>query len=323
MAIPEVIEQFTGTVAKLGLVDMASFDLVAGPQAGPALPFTSATFNPGEGFTQFDEITGLFVPSAAMEDVKSPSMSVTAAVHADAIPNLLKHAIAPPVSTDQTTNYRHVHTLGDTPAHSFALERQQLDSSVPSRLFWGARTSRLSLSMDSTGALQYTWDSESVRVRDWDATLYTSPLTEYTSQPFDTQLCVMNVGSTAIGYVNSFTLDLDWQLQTGQHGVSNQGYRFALNRMIPTLGGSIEVAFCDAAYALLVDPAKNKTPVTFTLSAVQATNTAEFEIFLQNVRVKMTDESIADSGGLPLGFDFHVSGANCMVVTVKNTVASY
>jgi hypothetical protein len=316
-------DQAEGRQAKLVFVEETVFGTKETTPAGWALPYTNMDLNPGEGFTDFEEIDALSVPSKPMGAKHQPAgNNIELPLHYDAWGFPLKYAIADAVTTG-TDPYLHTYTLGAALSPGLELERQQGDLTKGNRLFYGGRVATMDFSMDLEGAVKMGLSFGFLRYEAWSATPQVAAPTAYTSDPIDSLLGIIKIDGSAVGYIAAFNFTLDWQLDQDKYPVGNEGWRTSLSRGKPMLGGSLDAFLDDDTVTDLVDAAEAGTAVTFE-TLFETTNVTESLSFqIANAVLKVTGEPVPDSKGVNVQFDWKASGAGCLICELYNDVISY
>lgn len=316
-------DQAEGRQAQLVFIEQAVFGTLETPPAtGFALPYTNMDLNPGEGFTDFEEIDALSVPTAPMGAKHQPTGRFELPLHYDSWGWPLKYAVATPVTT-LTGPYLHTFTLGGTIAPGFEIERKQADLTKGNRLFYSGRVSTMDFALDLEGAVKMTLDCGFMRNRAWTATDQCVTPTTYTSEPVDSLLGIIKIGGTEVGYVAAFNFTLDWKLDQDKYPVGNQGWRSSLSRGKPMFGGSLDVFLDDDTVTDLIEAADAQTAVSFEVLIETTAVTESVSFQITNAKLKQTGEPVQDSSGVNVQFDWKASGAGCFVVELYNSVTSY
>jgi hypothetical protein len=321
-----IVEQYEGRNGKMVLIEETTFGTKPSSPPGYNLPFTSATLNPGDGFTDFEEIDGQSVPSTPLGARKAPSGTIQFPLHYDAIGWVLKHCVGIPTTSGDPGPYTHVFELGHAnglPA-GFEFERQQPDagSDNKSRLWYAGRCTTFAMALTVEGAVLFDVGLAFADTPDaWSGTLVVASPTAYTSDAIDQMIGVLKVDNTAVAYVTEFTINIDWQVDTDIYPVCNAGQRGNLPRGKPILTGTMTCIQNDDTNAL-VDSAEANTAVDLDIELTTDANN-DLKVDINDARLRQTDESIPGSGGLTVSFDWRAYGTDAVSFDLINSVTSY
>lgn len=297
---------------------------------GIVLPLTEFDVSERQGFEDFDILYTDGVPSEVMESTKPVNGRLVYALTYQSAPVLLQASIAQAVTVGAADPYQHTQTLGDqtnTILDAFAIEHHQLQAATPQyNLTWGVRVNTTELSVTATGGIVLTYNIEALQQVAPSATPIATTLTEFTDVPVDGIIQNLQIDAAPTSCnITQFTMTVDHRLDAGNFALFCQGRRNTLARQNPTVGGNISMFANDDVYPYLaaVFATPNTTRHAFRYEAITTAVNRSFTIDVANVKLALSGDPIASSGGYVYDFTYRASGVDCLIAETYNDVASY
>lgn len=316
-------DDFEGRNVKLVYFEQTALGTApVSPNPGYVLPFASFDASKSAGFTDYEEISGTSTPTKPMGTKIQIGGNMDHPLHFDASYWALRMGLGIPVysaDTPQALSSTFVFNLGSAAGQiaGFGIEKQQTDAaSTKYRLFHGGRVTNFDFASNLESAVSFGIGMEFLDVEAYSATPIDAAPTEYTSEPVDSLIQVLNIAAAPVCYVESFSGSLDWRLQTDRYPVGCGGVRASLPRGIPMLSGSLGV-FANDATMPLIAAAEAGTEQTFSVVTSEAALTAQLTWTISNAIIKMTGEPVDTTQGLLYTFDWKAYG-DCLTATLIN-----
>lgn len=321
------IAGFSSRYEPIALIYHPTADLNAPPVApstGYQLGFTNFSLGLRDSSEEFNQLYTGGVPTEDLEGLKPVNGTVETAITLDTAPHELQQFVGEAVTTGGP-DFTHTHTLG-TPLQSacaFADHREQA-ATYKYRNIWGCRYNTTSIAKTPTGAITFSSSIEGLYEDLPSDVVIADTLVGVPDTRVDMFASKLFLDSDELeGISSEWTMEVNHRLQADRNPVCYHR-RTTLSRTNPKVTGTFGLFANDYAIGILRDHAhySSRVPVSFTWLE-EVTPTRSIEFFVQNAKLFVTSQDKSDEGDYDIMFSWTASGADCLVVTVKNQVASY
>lgn len=300
----------------------ASFGTAPTTPAGVILPINSFNLNVNRNKNAAETLTGRRDPVEPFDGNVEVSGDITVPVDLHAFPFWLKLLLGAPTTSGSAAPYTHVFKVGDTNPSGIVQCTYGTDPLTYGK-FMGVKVSSLSLTAGGDEELTATL-SLAGRSAEYSSTDYDSSATSIVLKRLNNFQGGLKKNGTTLGKVTQFDLTIDNGLDTDIRTIGGEGMVYDIPEGIMQVSGTLTSLFTDTT---LLNAAKNSTEMSFELSfAIDADNS--LAIKFPEVQLQYQGPTVDGPKGITCEFPFQAyfsdsSDNSCVVVTVKNDVASY
>lgn len=305
-----------GAKTKAIIAFESTYGVLPSTVAGIVMPVNSNSVKRSQNLTDASTLRGDRNPAQPIKGNIDVSGDIVVPVDYTAFGYWLKAMFDEPSTTGDEGEYSHVFKVG-AGMPSFALEKALPGISKYCKMT-GCKISRLSISTGGDGELTATISvvgkDETIGSTSMDSTATVAPF----SRAGNLQASV-KVGGTTTGKITSFSLDIDFGLDTDGYCIGGGGKREAVCDGIVKISGTLE-AFYDGNSAL---EAENTS-----LELIFTKGDESMSIKLPEVMFAVTSPEISGPAGVKASVNYSAfyesaTEASAVVFTLNNAVEEY
>ena len=309
-----------------------SFGTAPSTPAGKILPINSFGLNVSRNKNSAETLTGRRDPVEPFDGNVEVTGDIVVPVDLRAFPYWLKLLMGAPTTTGtddpespgtDIAPFTHVFKVSDT-TPSGILQCQFGTNPLSYGLFNGAKVSSLSLSVGGDEELTATF-SVAGRNATYSTTNYDSNASSVTLKRLNNFQAILKKNGTKFATVTKFDLTIDNGLDTSIRTIGGEGMVYDIPEGIMSVTGTMTALFTGLD---LIEEAKNSTEMSLEIG-VELDSNNSFKILLPEVQSQYQGPTVEGATGITVDFPFvayfndDVSNNSCVVITVKNDVASY
>jgi len=300
-----------------------SFGTAPSTPAGKILPINSFGVNVSRNKNSAETLTGRRDPVEPFDGDVEVSGDVVVPVDLRAFPWWLKLLMGAPATTEDTGVYTHVFKVSDT-TPSGILQCQFGTDPLSYGLFNGAKVSSLSMTVGGDEELTATL-SIAGRNAVYSTTNYDSSATPVTLKRLNNFQAQLKRNGSNFATVTQLDLTIDNGLDTSIRTIGGEGMVYDIPEGIMNVSGTMTALFTGLD---LIEEAKNSTEMSLEVGVeIDASNS--FKILFPEVQAQYQGPQVEGATGITVEFPFvayfnnDTTNNSCVVITVKNDVASY
>ncbi len=288
------------------------------------VPFITSEIQAKQSFVQEEVIRNSRNPLPSGRGFVDVSGSIAVPVDEVGMGFWFKAMFGNPTTTEITPGilYSHVWKLLDE-LHSLGLE-QGFNGKSKYFLYNGCKVSKIAIELGGEGNLNATIDIAGAKETSGDISVDIDP-TVIPLYRFNNFQGMIKEGGVTIAIVTKATLDIDFDLETGEetYPIGSGGYRTNIPEGIAKITGTLTTFFEDDD---LLTKGSNGTETSLELGLVKGDK--ELSFYMPQIQLERTSPSISGGKGVMLEFNYEAyengnAEGTALVVTLKNEQETY